>query len=327
MKKTSFYIGAFLLIMVIVISVIGLIATKKDHIILQGVTEATEVRVAVKIAGRVEDKRIQLGSIVKKGDTLMILSSHEIDAKFEQVNAVSDAANAQMQKANNGARSEQIQAALSTYQKAVAGKELAQKSFDRVQALFNDGVLPAQKRDEAETQLKVAKMNEEAAKAQYEMALNATRIEDKNAARAVVNQTLGAIDEVNAYKEETLLISPIAGEISQINAQIGELVTPGFPAISIIDIEDYWITFYVREDYLSKLPKGKIFDATFPALGDEKIDLKVIYIKPSGDFATWRATKATGSFDLKTFEVHAMPVNKNNKLRPGMSAIVNWDNL
>ena len=257
----------------------------------------------------------------------MRLSSPEIDAKMQQVRALGDAANAQNSKAEKGARDEQIAAAHSVYQKAVAASELAQKTFERVQNLFNEGVIPAQKRDEAETQLRVSKMNEEAAKANYEMALSATRVEDKAAARALVNQAKGAINEVQSYLGETLLASPINGEISQINAEQGELVTPGFPVVHIIDLTDCWVTFHIREDMLSKFTMGSEFSAMVPALNGQTISLRVNFIKAEADFATWRATKASGAFDLKTFEVRAQPVAVVDNLRPGMSVIVDWDNL
>lgn len=327
MKNSSVIIGVVIIVFVALLSVIGWFAFKPAPIVIQGQVEATEVKVATKIAGRIIQKHVKLGAQVKVGDMLIELSSPEIDAKMQQVRALGDAANAQNSKAEKGARDEQIAAAHSVYQKAVAASELAQKTFERVQNLFNEGVIPAQKRDEAETQLRVSKMNEEAAMANYEMALSATRVEDKAAARALVNQAKGAINEVQSYLGETLLASPINGEISQINAEQGELVTPGFPVVHIIDLTDCWVTFHIREDMLSKFTMGSEFSAMVPALNGQTISLRVNFIKAEADFATWRATKASGAFDLKTFEVRAQPVAVVGNLRPGMSVIVDWDNL
>lgn len=327
MKNSSVIIGVVIIVFVALLSVIGWFAFKPAPIVIQGQVEATEVKVATKIAGRIIQKHVKLGAQVKVGDMLIELSSPEIDAKMQQVRALGDAADAQNSKAEKGARDEQIAAAHSVYQKAVAASELAQKTFERVQNLFNEGVIPAQKRDEAETQLRVSKMNEEAAKANYEMALSATRVEDKAAARALVNQAKGAINEVQSYLGETLLASPINGEISQINAEQGELVTPGFPVVHIIDLTDCWVTFHIREDMLSKFTMGSEFSAMVPALNGQTISLRVNFIKAEADFATWRATKASGAFDLKTFEVRAQPVAVVGNLRPGMSVIVDWDNL
>ena len=326
-KNSSVVIGVVIIAFVLLLSIVGWIAFKPAPIIIQGQVEATEVRVATKIAGRIVECNFKEGQAVKIGDKLVILSSPEIDAKLQQVMAIGDAAKAQKNKADKGAREEQIAQAYSVYQNAIAAKELMQKTFDRIQNLYNEGVVPAQKRDEAETQLKVAKMNEDAAKATYQMALNATRTEDKDAARAMFNQAQGAISEVQSYLGETILTSPINGEISQINAEMGELVTPGFPVVQIVDLNDCWITFYVREDLLSKFEMGKEFTASIPALNNKELKFKVNFIKAEADFATWRTTKASGSFDLKSFEVRALPVEKIENLRPGMSVIVEWDNI
>lgn len=326
-KNSSVVIGVVIIAFVLLLSIVGWIAFKPAPIIIQGQVEATEVRIATKIAGRIIECNFKEGQAVKVGDKLVILSSPEIDAKLQQVMAIGDAAKAQKNKADKGAREEQIAQAYSVYQNAIAAKELMQKTFDRIQNLYNEGVVPAQKRDEAETQLKVAKMNEDAAKATYQMALNATRSEDKDAARAMFNQAQGAISEVQSYLGETILTSPINGEISQINAEMGELVTPGFPVVQIVDLNDCWITFYVREDLLSKFEMGKEFSASIPAFNNKEVKFKVNFIKAEADFATWRATKASGSFDLKSFEVRALPVEKIENLRPGMSVIVEWDNI
>jgi HlyD family secretion protein len=327
MKNSSIVVGVVIIAFIILLSIVGWIAFRPAPIIIQGQVEATEVRVATKIAGRIAESNFSEGQTVNVGDKLIVLNSPEIDAKLQQVMALSDAAKAQENKAEKGARDEQIAQAYSIYQNAIAAKELAQKTFERVQNLYNDGVIPTQKKDEAETQLKVAKMNEEAAKATYQMALNATRTEDKDAARALVNQAKGAVSEVQSYIGETVLTSPINGEISQINAEIGELVTPGFPVVQIVDLNDCWITFYVREDLLSKFTMGKEFEANIPALKLNDVKFKVNYIKAEADFATWRATKASGSFDLRSFEVRALPVEKIENLRPGMSVIIEWDNI
>ncbi|MGE0078528.1 MAG: HlyD family secretion protein [Bacteroidales bacterium] len=327
MKNSTIVVGAVIIAFVLLLSAIGWIAFRPAPIIIQGQVEATEVRVATKIAGRITESNFKEGQSVKVGDKLIVLSSPEIDAKLQQVMAMSDAAKAQKNKADKGARDEQIAQAYSVYQNAIAAKDLMQKTFERIQNLYNEGVVPAQKRDEAETQLKVAKMNEEAAKATYQMAQNATRSEDKDAARALVNQAQGAISEVQSYLGETVLISPINGEVSQVNAEQGELVTPGFPVVQIVDLNDCWITFYVREDLLSKFKMGSEFNVSIPALNLENVRMKVNFIKAEADFATWRATKASGSFDLKSFEVRALPVGTIENLRPGMSVIIEWDNI
>lgn len=291
---------------------------------VQGEVEATQIKVASKIVGRIDSLPIHKGDVVKKGQLLFTLSSPEIEAKLAQANAALKGAQAQNLKANNGADPEDIQAAYDTYMKAEAAFELADKTYKRVSNLYKDGVLPAQKQDEAETNLKAARETANAARAIWEKAKKGARIEDKAAARSLVERAEGAISEVKSYLNEANIYSPVDGEISNIIAESGELVAAGYPVVTIVEPEDSWITFNLREDLLASIKKGSTFTAVFPALNDKEITLKVTYINVLGSFATWNATKTSGDFDMKTFEVHAVPVEKVEGLRPGMSALVDW---
>lgn len=307
----------FLIFAVIVIS-------RPKPLEVQGEVEATQVKVASKLVGRIDSLAIHKGDIVKKGQLLFMLSSPEVEAKMQQANAALRGAQAQNLKASNGAQIEDIQAAYNTYMKAVAATELADKTFQRVNNLFKEGVLPAQKRDEAETQLKAARETSNAAKEMWEKAKKGTRYEDKDAANAMVARAQGAINEVQSYLKEASIFSPIDGEIANIVAESGELISAGYPVVTIANLNDCWITFNLREDMMASIRKGSEFDAKFPALGNKVIRLKVTYIAALGSFATWNATKTTGDFDMKTFEVRAVPVEKVEGLRPGMSALVDW---
>ena len=193
--------------------------------------------------------------------------------------------------------------------------------------LYEKGVIASQKFDEVEAQYKAAIAHQKAAKSQYDMAVNGAQKEDKEAAQAKVNQAKGAVMEVSSYMDETKLIAPISGEISEIFPKVGELVGTGSPIMTIVDLSDIWVTFNVREELLSKIAMGDILTATVPALGNKEVKLKVNYIKVLGSYATWKATKLTDEYDTKTFEVKAVPVDKIQGFRPGMSVIVNWTNL
>jgi len=185
-------------------------------------------------------------------------------------------------------------------------------------------VLPAQRRDEAEAQLKTARDAEEAAKAGYDMAVGGARTEDKDAAQALVARADGAISEVEAFLAETRLAAPLAGEVYRRNVEVGELVGPGYPIVTIVDLTDVWVTFNLREDRLAGISMGQVLRGRVPALGGREVELKVDFIAAQGDFATWRATNAQGGFDLKTFEVRARPTSPVAGLRPGMSVVVEW---
>lgn len=291
---------------------------------VQGEVDATQVKVASKLAGRIDSLAVHKGDVVKKGQLLFTLKSPEVEAKLEQANAALRGAKAQNSKATAGAQIEDIDAAYNTYLKAESASELAEKTYNRVNNLYKEGVLPAQKRDEAETNMKAALETANAAKAVWVKAKKGTRIEDKDAASAMVDRAEGAINEVVSYLKETRVYAPIDGEVSNIVAESGEIVSAGYPVITLVKLNDNWITFNLREDLMASIQKGSTFVAKFPALGNKEIKLQVSYINVLGSYATWNATKTSGDFDMKTFEVRAVPTEKVENLRPGMSAIVNW---
>jgi len=327
MKKSNVLVLIALLVILGVLTLVGWFAYRPAPMMLQGQVEATEIKVASKLVGRIEQKRARKGMDVKSGDTLIVLQSPEVEAKMRQAQAARSAAAAQNRKAGNGAREEQVQAAKNVWLKASAAAELMEKTYKRVSNLYEEGVLPEQKRDEAKTQMTAARLTEQAARSNYDMALAGTRKEDKMSAEALVEQAEGAISEVAAYLRERVLTAPIDGEIANVLAEQGELVAAGFPTVSIVDLSDVWVTFQLKEELLSAMQKGTIFMANVPALGGKKIELEVTYLHPMGDFATWTATKTSGDFDMKTFEVRAVPTKPVDGLRPGMSVLLNGDAL
>lgn len=290
--------------------------------VLQGEVEATQVKISSKIPGRIEKIAVKRGQQVTKGDLIFTINSPEINAKLAQATAVKQAASAQKIKAYNGAQKEDIMAAYSTYVKAQAAAQLAEKTYNRVQNLFNDGVVPEQTRDEAETQMKAAKETANAAQAVWEKAKNGARYEDKAAADALVQQADGVISEVESYLAETSINALSSGEVSGINVEEGELVPTGFPVVTIYDLSNIWATFFIREDMLSHFQMGTVFKASIPGLNNKTFDFKVSYVSPAGDFARWNATKTSGDFDLKSFQIEARPVTKIDGLRPGMTTLV-----
>ena len=286
-----------------------------------GQAEATQVRISGKVPGRIEAYRFGEGDKVKAGDTLVFLDTPEVLAKLQQAEAVRRAAEAQNAKAIKGARAQEIAGAYEMWQKAKAGLDIAQKSYTRVQNLFDKGVMSAQKRDEAEANYKAMVATEKAAKSQYDMAVDGARTEDKAAAAALVQQAGGAVAEVESYLKEAALVSPIDGEVSERFPEVGELVGTGAPIMNITDLNDMWVTFSIREDHLKDIKIGSELDAFIPALDNRPVKLKVYYMKDMGTYAAWKATKTNGQFDSKTFEVRARPVEKVADLRPGMSVI------
>ena len=308
-ENKKFSISNMMLAFITVLVVIGLVAlagffllTPPDDIIM-GQAEATQVRISGKVPGRIASYRFGEGDQVKAGDTLVFLDTPEV-------------------MAIKGAREQEITAAYEMWQKAQAGLTIAKKSFDRIQNLYEKGVMSAQKRDEVEANYNAMVATEKAARSQYEMAKEGARKEDKAAAAAMVQRAEGAIAEVESYVGESALVAPIDGEVSERFPEVGELVGTGAPIMNISDLNDVWVTFSIREDLLKDIKIGSEVNAFIPALGDLPVKLKVYYMKDMGSYAAWKATKTNGQYDSKTFEVRARPLEKVADLRPGMSVIL-----
>lgn len=306
---------------VVLVAIIGFFALGRTPEIVQGEIEVSEYRVSSKLPGRVLELRVKEGDYVRVGDTLAILEVPEVNAQKEVAVATQQAASAMSDMADNGARKEQIQGAYQVWQQAIAARDITKKSYERVQNLFDQGVMSAQKRDEAFAAFKAAEAQVMAAKSQYDMAKHGAREEERRAAAKQVQAAQGAVNVVQSLLRETVQVSKVEGEISNVYPKEGELIGTGSPIMSISIMNDMWGTFNVREDQLKGLKVGDTFTAFSPAFNKE-IKLKVFYIKDQGSYAVWKATKTNGQYDLKTFEVKARPTTRFEGLRPGMSLIV-----
>lgn len=307
---------------VAIVALVGIFAIHPPKELITGECDASEYRVSNKVPGRIDSLYVVEGQRVKAGDTLAHISSPQVEAKMMQATAVKSAANAQSQKAKTGAREQQIQMAYQVWQKAKAAVEVYRKSYERVKSLYEKGVLSAQKYDEVDAQYKVAQADCAAAEQQYLMAKEGARQEDIAAAAALVNQAGGAVAEVQSYLDDSYLIAPSDGEVVEIFAKIGDLIGTGSPVMSILDMSDSWFFFAVREDLLNNINTGDTVKIHIPALGKELYEGLVRRIQPMASYATWRATKTNGQYDVKSFDVKVVPMDKIDGLRPGMTAII-----
>ncbi len=327
MKKGNI-IGVVIAVIVVVavVSVISWFVTKSTPEILQGTVQATSYKASSKVPGRIEEMLVAQGQHVSEGELLYVLSIPEVDAKLRQAEAVRSAAAAKDKEALAGARVEQIEAAYNMWQKAEAGLVLARKTFDRVQKLYDEGVVPAQKLDEAQANLQAMQATASAAQSQYRMAKAGARKEDKEAAAALLAQAESVVSEAESYVRDACVYAPASGEVSSVIAQAGELVGSGYPVVAILDMSDQWVSFNIKEDMLPGITIGKRFTAYVPALNAD-VELEVYYIAPQADFAVWAATRTRGGFDVRTFNVKARPVQMPSALRPGMSVLAQWDKI
>ena len=323
MKKSGLFIVlAFVMALVIWVAYTFVKAYEPKQIVLQGQIDAQSYSISSKLPGRISEVFVKKGDYVEVGDTIFSIHSPEVQAKLAQAKAAQDAAGAQKNQANNGARKEQIQAAHDQWQKAKAAESLMYTTYKRVQRLYDEGVVSEQKRDEVFTKYKAAKYTSNAAKQMAVMAKVGARSEVKNAADAQERVYAAKVDEVNAYIKETIARSFHRGEVANVLIHSGELAPTGFPVVSIIDMEDSWAKFAVREDYLKEFKKEKIFEARIPALGDGVYKFKVTNIAVMGDFATWKATESGKGYDMKSFEVQLRALKPIEGLRVGMSVLL-----
>ena len=292
---------------------------KAEHI--QGQIEAQEYHISSKVPGRIEDVLVSRGDNVTKGDLLYIINSPELNAKLMQAEGGRDAAQAQLKAADLGARSQEIRAAKEQWRKANAAMKLMKTTYNRVNNLFNEGVLARQKRDETFTQYQAAKYTEQAALAMYQMAKEGARSETKAAAAGQARMAEGAVNEVSAILEDSQMRSPKTAQVTDVLLRSGELVPSGFPVVSLIDMDDAWAIFQIREDELKHFSIGNKIKVSIPAL-DGEYTFKVSYIAAMGDFAIWRATESGRDFDMKTFTVELRPLEPIKNLRAGMSVII-----
>jgi HlyD family secretion protein len=322
-KLNNLLIIALVIVAVILVVILVGLFLPQPKEVLQGQAETSDYRVSSKVPSRVKELRVHTGDKVKAGDTLVIMDSPEVRAKMMQAEAAEAAAKAIEQKAQNGARQQEIQGAYELWQKAKAGLEVCEKTYSRVSRLYDEGVIPAQKRDEAEAQLKAMQATEKAARSQYEMAREGARREDKAAAAAQVARARGAISEVEGYMKETVLVATAPGTVTEIFPEVGELVGTGAPIMNIAKDDDVRFVFNVREDYLPNMKVGMELKVYAPAV-DRELMVRIVGINVMGSYATWKATKALDQYDLKTFEVTARPVNQSDvkDVLAGMTVII-----
>jgi len=302
-------------------------AYQPQKVRLQGQIEAQEYSISSKVAGRIQHILVKKGDIITVGQPIFSIHSPEVEAKLQQAQAGKKAAGALASEADEGARKQQINAAMDSWMKAKAASDLLSKTYRRIDNLYKEGVVAEQARDEVYTKWRAAQYTQQAARHMYEMAQEGARKQTKEAAHAKEQMAAGAVAEVNAYAQDLNIASAFNGEVTSVLIQEGELAPQGFPVVNVIDMSDAWVVLHIREDRLKAFSKGTEFSATIPALGDEHYHFKVSYLSVMGNYATWRATDTEKGFDMRTFEVEARPTQPIKGLRAGMSVLVDMDNI
>lgn len=320
-NRTIMVALAGVIVATIVLAIIGFCFINEPEELIEGQADATSVRVSGKLPGRVKEVFVKEGDMVKAGDTLIHIHSSLAEAKLMQAEAVENAAAAQNRKIDAGTRSQIISAARQMVIQAQSAVTITKKTYDRMEALYKENVVSEQKRDEAKAAYDAAVAAKQAADSQLSLAIAGAQKEDKESAAAMVNAAKGGVLEVESLLEDQYLTAPCDGQIDQIYPEVGELVSLGAPLMNILKISDKWVVFNVRESLLNDMKLGDTIDVMIPALDKMKTKARIYYVRDLGSYATWRATKATGDWDSRTFEVKARPLDSIAALRPGMTVL------
>ena len=311
-----------LLAVVVIATVVGLLTSRKPPLTLQGQVEATEIRISGKLLGRVDSFLVSEGDEVSRGDTLVVINSPLVEAQFRKSEALHRVAVEEERKVRRGTRQQVVESAYQLWQSAKSQYQLAQKTYERVRALYADSVVPRQRYDEAEAVMLSAQATERSAYEQYRLAQEGLQREDREVSRDMVEVARSGVAEVEALLVDAHLTAPHSGQVSGIYPKRGELVAPGAPIMTLVVVDDSYVVFNVREDLMPHFRLGRRFVVSVPALARTDVEVELYYISPLGSFATWQSTKQVGSYDMRTFELRMRPVSRVEGLRPGMTAVV-----
>lgn len=321
-KKSVAIAFVGILAVVAVISTVGILALKDKPEILQGQVEATEIKISGKLSGRIDNFFVQEGQFVNKGDTLVQINSPEFEARYNQASAMGDVAVLENQKVQEGNRKEIIASAHEAWVKSQSDLQLATTTYNRIKALYKDSVVTSQRKDEAEATYKAAVAGEKVAYQQYKLVVDGARIQDKESSKSLVSAAKSSVQEVEVFLRDARLVAPESGQIAVIYPKRGELVALGTPIMSLVVLDDAYAVLNVREDNMPYFKMGGRFKGDVPALDKKNIEFEIYYISPLGSYATWKSTKQVGSYDMRTFQIKAKPVEPVTDLRPGMSILV-----
>lgn len=317
---------AIILLAILTLSILGIFLMKGKDVVLQGQIEAEEYNISGLLPGRIEDVYVKKGERVTKGDTLVHIVSREMLAEYNSQQALERAASLQSEKIDSGSRKQLISIAKELWDGTKADLKLAKTTYERIKVLYEDSIVSLQRKDEVEAIYKSALTAERAAYYQYQLAKEGAQEQDKASAKAMAAAAQSNTEVVKALLNDSKLTAPITGEVAAIALNKGELSSIGTSIMTIVDIENPYLVINVREDLLKYFKMGQNISCEIPALGLKDVSFTINYIAPLGSFATWKATKDSGGYDLRTFEIQAVPTIKINDLRPGMTALMIIDN-
>src|SRR6266851_5760922 len=288
---------------------------RPEPLLVQGEVDATRLDIAARVDGRVKEIPVNRGQNVTAGAVLVQIDNPETLAKHEQMRAAMAVAEAQLANVLVGTRAEVIAARKAELERAQAALVLAQKTFDRTHTLTEQGNAPQARLDQMTDALHESERAVDQAKSAYDQAVNGYTKEERAIARTNVEKANADIQSIQSIIDQLQVYAPVASQVYQRNVEPGEYVSPGVPLVTLIDL---------AEDLVKGLKVGDRFDVHTPALADRRVTVEIKLVATKGEYASWRATRASGDFDLRTFSIRAYPVQPVPELRPGMSAYLDW---
>lgn len=289
---------------------------------LQGQMEARVISIASKTPGRVAAVLVREGDLVKKGQALAEMALPELEARLSQAQAEREAVEEKQSLVDEGPRSQRKEAAKAQWERASAAADLAHKTYSRIAALYKDGLVSAERFDQARAQMLASQQEAIAAREEYELVTLGSRSQEKAAAADQSKEAAAGVREAEALTQDKTLYAPRAAQVERVLLVEGEVAGAGFPILTLVDVADQWVSFNVLEKYMPAMRMGKILQARVPAINKDKASFEIYYISPRASYATWRSTREDSGYDMKTFEIRARPKEPLPDLRPGMSVLV-----
>ncbi|MBE8598195.1 HlyD family secretion protein [Xenorhabdus sp. BG5] len=320
-KRTLFTI----LLIIFLIAMAVLFRSHSQELLLQGEVDAPEVIIASKAMGRVVQVHVERGESVNVGQRMVSLDSPELAAKVAAAQAVRDQAKAKLELSLHGTREENIRNLEAILAQAQSGYTNAQREFNRLKNMSANGYVSASVLDNARNARDIAYQKMLGAKADLDAGKNGDRIELRQQFQAALDEAEEKLRELKIQRDDLQVKAPVDGEIGPLPAEVGQLFNANSPLATLVRISQAYFVYNLREDILAHVRKGDKIKLRVPALGNKEIEAEIRYIAPMGDYATKRATRATGDFDLRTFEVRLYPLQPVDGLRPGMSALWLWN--
>jgi len=339
-RGKAIIIGIFLLIVIAAVLLFisqakhqAAISRERDSLTATGTVEAKKVMASFKVPGKIANLLVDEGSKVEQGQDLASLDNRELTSKLTQARGAFEAASAQARQASGSVplTSQQVETTIEQTRAKVAQAEVgvtdAGQQLERARALHDSGAIANKSFDDAKNNFDLAQNKLNEAQSGLDQALSARlKVEvaqsQYEATVGQSNQAGGAVEEAQAYLDNSLLRAPISGYITQKLLEQGEMVNAGTPVLEITDIQHTYIKIFITESKIGRVRLGQAAEVTVDSFPDRVIPGKVVWINNAGDFAVHRAVNDQYEHDVRSFEVKVDVPNLDLVLKTGMTAHV-----